>query len=322
MRRSLWIAGLALALSAPALAAQNSECAPFSGNATAANRCNAGVDATRYFHPLLGLVTSGGDPVLGTAKTLGGFPHISLALRVNATGLTLPDLAYTGATDTVAKKDKIPLPAPVVEGAIGLYKGIGGGLLSVDGLVSATLLPIGAVSDLHVDPNATKIGDMVLGMGYGVRVGILNGGFPIPAVSASVMRRSIPRIQYGDPANNAGQNFGYALDLQATSWRVAASTKLLFLDLAAGAGVTKYSGSAQILFRDPIVTTQVDSVNVSLSQSRTMVFADAGMDLFILKLVGEIGWESAGDLSPTTHFQDVDPKAGHLFGGVGVRFAF
>lgn len=326
MRKSLWVAGAALALVTPSLQAQNAECAPYTQapynlSSTASNLCNAGVDATRYFHPLLGLVTSGGDPVLGTAKTLGGFPHLSLGFRVNATSLTLPDLTYSGATDTVAKKDKIPLPAPVVEGALGLYKGLGGGLLSVDGLVSATLLPVGAVSDLHVDPNATKIGNMVLGMGYGLRVGILRGSFPIPAISASVMRRSIPRIQYGDPANNAGQNFGYALDLQATSWRVAASTKLIFLDIAAGAGYTKYSGNAQILFRDPITAAKIDSVNVSLSQSRAMVFADAGMDLFILKLVGEVGWESAGDLSPTTHFQDIDPKAGHLFGGVGVRFA-
>jgi hypothetical protein len=309
-------------MAAPALRAQNAECQPYSGNSTASNLCNAGVDATRYFHPLLGLVTSGGDPVLGTARTLGGFPHLSLSVRANATSVTLPDLSYNGSSDTVASKDKIPLPAPVVEGALGLFKGIGGGLLSVDALASATLLPVGAVSDLHVDPNATKIGDVVLGMGYGLRVGILNGGFPLPAVSASVMRRSIPRIQYGDPANDAAQNFGYALDLQATSWRIAASTKLLFLDLAAGAGYTKYSGKAQILFRDPVLTTQIDSVNVSLDQSRAMLFADAGMDLFIFKLVGEVGWESAGDLSPTTHFQDIDPKAGHLFGGVGVRFSF
>lgn len=321
MKKSLMLAGMCL-LAAPALRAQNAECQPYSGNSTASNLCNAGVDATRYFHPLLGLVTSGGDPVLGTAKTLGGFPHFSLAIRANATGLTLPDLAYNGSSDTVAKKDRIPLPAPVVEGALGIYKGIGGGLLSVDALVSATLLPVGAVSDLHVDPNATKIGDVVLGMGYGVRVGILNGGFPIPSISASVMRRSIPRIQYGDPANDASQNFGYALDLQATSWRLAASTKLLFLDLAAGAGVTKYSGSAQILFRDPLVTTQIDSVNISLNQSRTMVFADAGFDLFLFKVVGEVGWESAGDLTPTVHIQDVDPKAGHLFGGLGLRFSF
>lgn len=321
MRRSLMVAGFALALAAPALRAQNAECQPYSGNATAANLCNAGVDATRYFHPLLGLVTTGGDPVLGTAKTLGGFPHISLGARVNGTSLTLPDLTYDGSTDTVAKKDKIILPAPEVEGALGLYKGIGGGLLSVDVLASATLLPIGSVSDLHVDPNAARIGNMVLGMGYGLRVGILNGGFPIPSVSASVMRRTIPRIQYGDPGNDPSQNFGYVLDLQATSWRVAASTRLLFLDLAAGAGYTKYSGSAQILFRDPIVPAQIDSVNVSLNQSREMLFADAGMDLLIFKLVGEVGWESAGDLSPTTHFQDIDPKAGHLFGGVGVRFS-
>lgn len=322
MRRQLVVAGLALLFAAPALRAQNAECAPYSASTTATNLCNAGVDATRYFHPLLGLVTSGGDPVLGTAKTLGGFSHFSIGLRANATSLTLPDLSYTGSSDTVAKADKIPLPAPVVEGALGIYKGLPAGLLSVDLLASATLLPVGAVKDLHVDPSAAKIGDVVLGMGYGVRVGILNGSFPIPSVSASVMRRSIPRIQYGDPANDASQNFGYSLDLHATSWRIAASTKLVFLDLTAGAGYTSYTGNAQILFRDPIVVTQIDSVNVKLDQGRGMVFADAGVDLFVMKLVGEVGWESAGNLTPSTTFQDVDPKAGHLFGGLGLRISF
>ncbi|MFI5234087.1 MAG: hypothetical protein ACHQXA_00110 [Gemmatimonadales bacterium] len=322
MRRPLMLLGFGFLLAVPALRAQNTECAPYNASATASNLCNAGVDATRYFQPLLGLVTSGGDPILGTAKTLGGFPHFTLGVRANATSLTLPDLSYNGTTDTVNSGSKIILPAPVVEGSIGIYKGIGAGLLSVDALGSAVLLPVGAVKDLHVDPSATKIGDVVLGLGYGLRVGILRGTGPIPSISASVMRRSIPKIQYGDPANVAGQNFGYSLDLHATSWRVTASTHLLILDVAAGAGYTTYTGDAQILFRDPIVPANIDSVNVKLNQSRGMVFADAGLDLFILKLVGEVGWESAGDLSPTTHFQDVDPKKGHLFGGVGVRVSF
>src|SRR6185295_2035057 len=46
--------------------------------------CNTMVDATRAFHPLAGMIVSGGNPVLGTAGTLGGFGHVAATLRVNA----------------------------------------------------------------------------------------------------------------------------------------------------------------------------------------------------------------------------------------------
>src|SRR5256885_14497565 len=59
-------------LSTPALTlAQEPQCnnIPFPG-ATAA--CNTAVDGGRAFYPLAGMIVSGGNPVLGTARTLGG----------------------------------------------------------------------------------------------------------------------------------------------------------------------------------------------------------------------------------------------------------
>src|SRR5260221_6244318 len=53
--------------------------------------CNTAVDAMKAFSPLAGLVISGGNPVLGTAGTLGGFGHIAFSARVNATQVALPN---------------------------------------------------------------------------------------------------------------------------------------------------------------------------------------------------------------------------------------
>src|SRR5690349_4401477 len=85
-------------LAAPAarLAAQNEQCASYSDEVQ--NVCNAGVDATRAFHPLAGLLVSGGNPVLGTGNTLGGLGHLSITARVNAVKVVLPDLNYSGST--------------------------------------------------------------------------------------------------------------------------------------------------------------------------------------------------------------------------------
>src|SRR5207244_758704 len=83
---------------------------------------------------------------------------------------------------------------------------------AVDVLRSALVLPTG-IKNLTVDSNATHISDAALGIGYGVRVGVLNGGFPIPAVSVSYMHRTVPRLRYGTlgPAPGTGDQFEFTM---------------------------------------------------------------------------------------------------------------
>ena len=60
---------LAIMLGASSLAAQGDpQCALPDPNATAA--CNTAVDAIRAFHPLAGMIVSGGNPGLGTTGSL------------------------------------------------------------------------------------------------------------------------------------------------------------------------------------------------------------------------------------------------------------
>src|SRR2546427_10989342 len=124
--------------------------------------CNTAVDAVRAFYPLAGMIVTGGNPVLGTARTLGGLGHVTLSARVNAIKAALPD-------PTAANQSPVPtsfngaVPAPMVEGALGLVKGMGGGLLAVDLLGSALILPTG-IQNLTVDSNAAHISDAALGL--------------------------------------------------------------------------------------------------------------------------------------------------------------
>src|SRR5947207_956949 len=224
-----------LCLTPALVTAQGPQCnnIPFPGATTA---CNTAVDAVRAFYPLAGMIVSGGNPVLGTARTLGGLGHVALTARVNAIKAALPD-------PTAANQSPVPssfngaVPAPMVEGALGLVKGLGGGLLSVDVLGSALILPTG-IQNLTVDSNATHISDAAQGFGYGARVGVLNGSFPIPSVSVSWMHRTVPRLRYGTlgTAPGTGDDFEFTMDLKSDSYRAVAGWVVVLVDVAAGIG--------------------------------------------------------------------------------------
>ncbi|HXL10834.1 MAG TPA: hypothetical protein VN955_05525, partial [Gemmatimonadales bacterium] len=291
-------------------------------NATAA--CNTAVDAIRAFHPLAGMIVSGGNPVLGTATSLGGIGHLTVTARVNAIKASLPN-PDSASQSQVPSSFHGAIPAPIVEAALGLLRGRGG-FLSVDALGSAVLLPTSGVSGLSVDSNAAHIGGAALGIGYGARVGILSGTFPIPALSVSWMRRTLPRIQYGNlgPTFGTGDQFQFSMDLKADNYRAVASWKFVLVDLAAGLGVDHYSSSAtSIRFHDnPLSPANVRTVVINPSSTREVAFVDGGLSLAALKLVAELGYQTGKDQHFTTNFSNFDPKAGHVFGGVGLRFGF
>ena len=318
MRAPHVLAGLvAVAVVSPALA-QSPECASYSANAQRV--CAAAVDGTRAFHPVFGMLVSGGNPTIGSAATLGGLGHVSLTLRANAVDVVLPDLDYTGSSTTVPAGDKLFLPAPLVEGSVGLYKGMASGLFAVDLLGSAQLLPADRINNVTVDSRARRIGSIALGIGYGARVGLLRGVGPLPDVSVSVMQRDIPRITYGNVAGS--DRYSYGLDLHATNLRLVASKQVTILDLAAGMGWDKYTGDAIIQFRDPITSVLQSNVPVDLNNSRVLGFVNAGLSMSMVRLSGEIGYQGGKDQALSTDFEDFDTTKGKFFAGLGLRVGF
>ena len=318
MRAAPLVSGLFLAAIVSPVLAQTPECSGYVANAQRV--CAAAVDGTRAFHPVIGVLVSGGNPTIGSAATLGGLGHASLTLRANAVQVVLPDLGYNGSSSTVPAGDKLWAPAPLVEGALGVYGGVGNGLLAVDLLGSAQLLPTDQIDNLTVDSGARKIGGIALGIGYGARVGLLRELGPLPAVSFSIMRRDIPEITYGDVP--AGDRYSYGVDLHATNLRLIASKQLLFLDMAAGLGWDKYTGNAVIQFRDPITSVPQPDVAVELNSSRALGFLNAGMSLSMVRLTAEVGYQGGKDQNLSTDFEDFDTTKGKFFAGLGLRVGF
>ncbi len=313
MRVPLLAFALALAAVEPAVA-QLSDCNSFNGNSR--RICDAAVDGTRALHPVAGLLVSGGNPVIGTANPLGGLGRFSLTARANAADVDLPDPDYDGSSGAVPSSKEVYAPVPLLEGAAGIYQGLPSGLLSVDFLGSAQLLPTDQIDDLTVDRDARRIGGVALGFGYGLRVGILRDEGPLPGVSVSAMRRHIPQIAYGDVEQ--GSEFRYAVDLQATNLRLVASKQFAALQLAAGIGWDRYTGDAQIQLRDQPGT----ALEVELKESRGLAFLNVGLDLAALSIVGEAGYQGGRDQELSTDFEDFDTKSGKVFAGLGLRVGF
>jgi len=318
MRAPHLLAGLSAVVLASPVLAQTPECSAYSGNAQKV--CAAGVDGTRAFHPIFGMLVSGGNPTIGSAATQGGLGHASLSVRANAVNVVLPDLGYTGSSSTVPAGDKLFLPAPLLEGAVGVYKGMSGGMLAVDFLGSAQLLPADQISNFSVAADARRIGNIALGLGYGARIGLMKGMGPLPDVSVSLMRRDIPTVAYGSVA--AGDDYSYSMDLHAINFRLIASKQVAVLDLAAGLGWDKYSGDAIIQFRDPITTTLASNVLVDLNNSRMLGFVNAGLNMAMVRLTGELGYQGAKDQNLSTDFEGFDTTQGQFFAGLGLRVSF
>lgn len=313
MRATFLAVALCFAFAGSA-AAQRSDCSAFGGSSR--RICDAALDGTRAFHPVAGLLVSGGNPVLGTANTLGGFGHFSLTARANAADIILPDPEYDGSAGEVPSREELYAPVPLLEGAAGVFGGLPSGLLSVDVLASAQLLPTNQIDNLTVDADARRLGDVALGLGYGLRVGVLRDEGPLPGVSVSAMRRHIPRIAYGDL--DQGDQFRYGVDLTATNLRVVASKQLAALQLAAGLGWDRYTGDADVEIADD----PSGRIELELEESRTMAFVNAGLDLAALSLVGEAGYQSGRDQELSTDFEDFDTKSGKFFAGFGLRLSF
>jgi hypothetical protein len=315
MRAVSWSAVFLLGAAAP-LVAQNSQCTPFAASSNAFNVCNAAIDGTRAFQPILGLLTSGGTPVLGTPGNLGGFGKFNVVARVNATEVVLPDLSYNGATTTVPAGDQLFFPSPLIEGAVGVFGGTGSGLFAIDLLASAQLLPTTQIDNLTVDSTARHIGSLALGLGFGARVGLVRESATAPGVSVSIMRRNIPELRYGTGTGTT--TYSFATNLYATNLRATVSKHLSVLQLAAGLGWDRYTGDATIELRDPSTGLVAPPIAMALASSRTLGFVDAGFDTRFVKLIGEAGYQLGKDENLQTTFEDFDPAAGRFFASVGL----
>ncbi len=282
--------------------------------------CQKAVDLYRYMNVQLGTLVAGGNATLAQGSTLGGLGHFAVELRVNGLQASVPDLAATGVSTGPAQRSNFPVEdkwaaLPAIDAAIGLFKGIPLGLTrvgGVDALVSVAYLPEFSNSSVEVTTP-----DGSIKWGFGARVGLLQETALIPGVSVTYLRRDLPTTTITATASPTRSVTVQDFEVHTTAWRLVASKSLLVLGLAAGIGQDKYDASAALTY-DVDGTRPSQPLALDVSPTRTNMFADVSLNILMLKIVGEVGRVSGGDV-PTYNTFDRKPADARYYGSVGIR---
>ena len=315
---SLTAASAARAQGAPA----EPQCVSGSVPLQAQDACQQGVDLFKLMMPQLGVALAGGNFTLGQGGAMGGLGHFSIGLRGNLLQGHVPNLqnpSLTGPNQRSAypvEEEFLGLPA--VDASIGVFKGIPLALSNVGGidlLLSAIYVPTVEADEVTIEPETN------LQIGYGVRVGILQESLLVPGISASYMRRDLPKTDITGIISGApsGRIDVHDFDVKTNSWRVTASKSLVLFTLAAGVGQDTYDVSTNVSAE--VAGATVPQFALSQKVTRTNYFGDVSINLMLLKLVGEIGMVSGGDI-PTFNTFTTEADASRMYGSVGIRFGF
>ncbi len=287
-----------------------------------ADVCQKAEDLFTYLFPQLGGGLAGGNPTLGAGKPLGGFGHLSLGVRATALRGSLPDVERISVSETGRQQDDIPVneqwvPVPAVDAAIGLYPGLSLGTLrvgAIDALVSAMYIP-------DVEPQGAEFSvDENLKLGFGARVEVLGEAPMLPSVTVTVLQRGVPAVTFiGD--TDEGARLGVRdLAVDVTSWRVMLTKHFTVLGLTLGYGGDQMESSGTLFARAPS-TVLGQSLTLDRSETRSVLFANATLDLRYAAVAAEVGRSSGGSLTTYNRF-DPTADAGRTFASVGVRIGF
>ncbi len=318
-------AALPFLVPAPAAAQEEAlvrRCGEATAGASAEARrfCNLVAQAIEIAQPVVGLAATGGNPVQGTASTLGmrlgALPRITVAVRATGVFAELPPVLDFGDTDEI----DIFLPSLNADAAIGIFSGFSpaptvGGVGSLDGLASFGYIPL---------PGGDGFEDSPWTWAIGLRLGILRESFTLPGISITGMYRQVGDFEFGDPDLGTDDSF-FDMGVGVWSLRGAVSKRVVFLGVALGAGYDHYGSDVDFAFIDPAAATP-GATRVSFDDfenDRFSLFGNVSWTLLILHLVGEIGWQSGADAVPGTLPANLgfDAEDGRFFGSLALRLS-
>jgi hypothetical protein len=197
---------------------------------------------------------------------------------------------------------------PTGDVAVGIFGGIPVGLTRIGGLdliVSASYLPDynNASVDVAVPTGSWKFG-------YGGKIGILQESPLVPGVSVSFLNRELPLVRITGTAEEDRLVLD-SLRVKTSSWRAVAGKGFLFFGGAAGIGQDRYDSKASIsVFIAPRPASEGGSGGpIALQQklTRTNYFASLWINAQVLRIVGEFGQASGGEI--LTYNQFTGPQA-------------
>jgi hypothetical protein len=314
--------GAALALTPAGATAQHGlarECtlqAEAAGAQDLGRFCALVAEAVAISQGRVGIALAGGNPVPGTASTLGmrlgTVPRVSVAGRATAAWLRLPPIRQPDDAGAI----RLVVPALAVDGAVGVYRGLTllptvGGVGSVDLLASVGVIPLWGAD----------FGGAPLAIGAGARLGVLRESFTMPGLSVSAMYRRMGDVEYGDAELATGRSFFAAEGISGWSVRAAASKRILLLGLTAGAGWDRIGSDVSLGVRDPARGLELRAAERGLTTQRFTAFVNGSWTLLVVHVVGEVGWQGGGERARAGGDARAGTEDGALYGGLSVRLS-
>jgi hypothetical protein len=300
------------------------------GAGSAGNACQVAVDLFGYMNPQLGMLIAGGNATLGQGGALGGLGKFAVTIRANATQeLSVPDIQSLDLSGPVSQNSYSTTSQmggfPAFDAAVGIWGGFPLGLTrvgGVDAIVNVFYVPGSIVGALDGDGYAFGLPDGGTRIGYGARIGILSESILIPGVSFTYLQRDLPKVSFtGATSSMEPDTVSVSgLDVRTSAWRLVAGKKLGPVAVALGYGQDRYSSSATLgwAVQEGIVSSS-GSLPVEQNVTRTNMFADLSLNVFLFRLVGEVGRVSGGDISTYNSFDQAPDKA-RTYGAIGLRF--
>lgn len=308
--------------------------------------CGQVVDALTDVQPTVGIAFSGGAHTLGTSTTIGRrlgiAPRVSVTARFNAALADVPNLldGFLPTGDTLGVLDlmgtsRVPVWAFQGDAVVGVFNGLDygpalGGLGAVDLLGSVSFVP--AAGEIGLE-------SAIATAGLGARIGILKQGLVVPGISVSAMyRRMLGDVSFGDIA--VGDPAEFSSNLSTFSLRGGISKGLAVLDLNAGVGYDIYTSdvvfswelvcpAGECVAGQEVTLAPTGPVDGQLRTAAWNVHGNVGLNLTVLNLVAEVGYQKATDIVDGAALGDAglpgaDPTAeslsgGRYFAGVGLR---
>jgi hypothetical protein len=321
LKRAVVLAAALSCWTSPAIAQVDGLAAACSAAGTVAEMCRLGAQAVEVTLPRLGLAAAGGNPVPGTASTLGvrvaGVPRGTVAVRATAAGGRMPPIRRVG----VLTEDGYRLASLNLDGGLGVFPGLSL-LPTVGGVGSLDLL---ASAGMFVTRSGAKLDRRPLTAGAGLRLGLLRESFYFPGVSLTGTYRRIGRVTVGDPEDPSRNAFFTLTGTSALGLRGAVSKRIVLVGVTAGVGRERYRSDVRLGVREPQLGMGETS-NFSFSNftvRRTNFFVNASWTTLILHLVAELGWQEGGDrvTGPLPPLVQVSPTRGSLFGSLAARLS-
>lgn len=281
-------------------------------DATGASRCHLAAAAVRLIQPRVGKALWGGNPVPGTASTLGmrigSMPRIGLAGRLTVVPAELPPLQDLTATEG----ERALLPGLAAQATVGILGGFSpvatvGGVLSLDGIAGVSYVPLSGDRGFEGG---------VWGGLAGLRVGALRESFTLPGVSLTGTWGRSGHVVFGDPdGGRDGYIDGAISNLNAT---LAVTKRIVLVGVTAGAAWDRYSSDVRLAYRStpggPVSELSAEAVT-----ERWSGFVNAALTTLIFHAAVEVGWQDAPVPEGVPATVSLDPA--HLWVGLAFRIS-